>query len=104
MAVHRHPHADSFRSAIESLRLLTARLDDPKARGPVLPRMRAGILQILRANPRPSHELCRQLYDIQGHMHKLFLSARNEYAIVAKINIALARAKALVDKPPFGSR
>jgi hypothetical protein len=104
MAVHRHPLADSFSARIESLRLLTAKLDDPGARGPVLPRFRAGVIDILRGVPRPSPELCQALYALQGDLHRLFKSQRHEYALVAKINITLEKAKQVVDRPPLGHR
>lgn len=104
MSTHRHPLADSFRGAIDTLRLLTAKLDDPKTRGVILPRFRAGIITILRGEPRPSPALCRELYEIQSELNRLFKSQRNEYAIVAKINSALGKAKTLAEKPPLGHR
>ena len=104
MAEHRHPLADSFYAKIDALRLLTAKLDDPSARGPILPRFRAGVIDILRGEPRPSPDLCRELYALQGDLHRLFKSQRHEYALVAKINITLEKAKRLVDRPPLGHR
>ena len=104
MANHRHPLADSFRASIDDLRLLTARLDDPRTRPAALPRFRSGLTTILRGEPRPSPELCRKIYDIQADLQRLLKSRRNEYAMVGKINAALGKAKALVEKPPQGER
>jgi hypothetical protein len=104
MAEHRHPLADSFRAKIDGLRLLTAKLDDPSARTPILPRFRESVIDILREVPRPSPELCRELYAIQGDLLRLFKSQRHEYALVAKINGTLEKARQVVDRPPLGPR